>query len=138
MARDIMIVKDVSKPYWKESGTIHFGDVDPTEWESLFFTDLNIRNQGDYTAEKGDSQTYEDYYSKRISQIKEKFPLIVRTKDFYEDASFSKSEINRLIKEILSLKEIVKRKESIDFLNQLLEASEEALKNDAGIIIVAD
>jgi hypothetical protein len=138
MALEIMIVGDVSKPYWENEKLLRFGEIDPHEWESLFFIDLGVMDLTEYSAKTGGIQSYEDYYSERISQLQKKFPLLVRIKDYYQDAFFSPDEIDGLRREIASLRDIVKQQESINFLNQLWEVSDVALKNNAGVQLAAD
>lgn len=138
MSLEIIITKNESKSYWEDEEAEYFVDINPNEWECLFFKEFNVLNYLEYTAEKRDPKTYRAYYLVQISLLKAKFPLILRIKDYYEDAFFSKSEINGLIQEILSLKPVVKRKESRRFLDQLQLASEKALKNNAGMKLVAD
>lgn len=138
MPLDIIIVEDVSKPYWENEKAFHFGEIDPREWGSLFFTDFDVMDYGEYSARAGAIQSYENYYSNRMSQLKEKSPMIIRIKNYYEDAFFSRDEIEVLRREILSLKNIVKRQESMNLLDQLLEATEIASKNDAGLQLEAD
>ena len=131
-----MIVKNVSKPYWEDPETFLFGEIDPVEWESFFFNDLDIKRYTEYNQE--DSETYEEYYLRRISSFEKKYPLIIRIRDYYEDALFSKQEVSGLINEILSLQNVVEGKQSVGFLNQLLAASEKAISRDSGIKLVAD
>jgi len=136
MALEIMIVKNASKPYWEDPDAFLFGEIDPVEWESFFFNDLDIKRYTEYNRE--DSETYEEYYASRISSLEKKFPLITRIRDYYEDAFFSKQEVSGLINEILSLQNVVEGKQSVNFLNQLLAAGEKAIRHDSGITLVAD
>jgi hypothetical protein len=138
MPLEIMIIKDVSKPYWENPEVIRFGDISPLDWESLFFKDFEIKSYLEDAPEARDQRAYRDYYSKKISFLNERFPLIVRIKDYYEDALYSKYEIKELIREILSLEDIAKSQGSIRFLHQLLKACEMAVNNDAGIVLAAD
>lgn len=138
MALDIMIVKDVSKPYWEKDDAFLFGEVEPSELTSLFFTDFDVMNCDEYAKKIGEIKSYDDYYSERISQLQKKYPLLVRIKDYYEDAFFSPGEIEGLRREILSLKNTVTQQKSINLLDQLLEACEIASKNDAGLELLAD
>lgn len=138
MAREIIIVKDTSKPYWEQDGTFTLGGVNPAEFGSLFNKEFDIKSIFEYIAEGGDRQTYQNYYSKQICLVEEKFPLIARAKDYYEDARFSKDEIVGLIKELLSLKKIVRFEKSKRYLDQMLATSEIALSNDSGMQIIAD
>ena len=138
MSLEIILVTREDVPYWEDSRAVHFGDIDPYEWESLLFKDSNIMTYFEFTAEDRDGETYDDYYSNLISEMEAKFPLIVRVKDYYKDAVFLNSELSGLIQEIESLKKVVRYKESRDFLDQLLGASKAALNSNAGIRLVAD
>ena len=138
MALRIYIVKDVSIPYWEQEGTIRLGGVNPIEWGCLLWKEFNRKNVFEYTSEGGDRQAYDDYYSKQILLLREKYPLIVRINDYYEDAFYSKDEIEGFIDEISALKEVVKHDESIRLLDQLMKACELALQNNAGIVFFAD
>jgi len=138
MALDIILVKNESVPHWEDEESVHFGSIDPYEWESLFFTDFSIETYFEFAKENEDLQRYDTYYSEKIDSLQKKFPMITRIKDYYQDASFSAKEIEELTQEILLLKTIVKRQKSKNLLKQLLGACEIALKNGAGLTLVAD
>src|SRR5687768_1808762 len=99
MALEIVIVKGDFEPYWEDPEAMHLGYVNPVEWESFFFKDLGIKRYTEYV--ESDLQSYDDYYSTKISMLEMDFPLISRVKDYYEDAFFSAKEIPGFIQEVL-------------------------------------
>jgi hypothetical protein len=138
MAFDIVIVEDDLSPDWGGKGCVRWGEVDPYEWESLFFNDFEIMTYWEFSEKKGNLQNYDDYFSGQIALLAEKYPMITRIKDFYQDAVFFKDEIEHLLQEVESLKSTVKYGESKLFLDQFSRASKLALEKNAGIRLLAD
>lgn len=138
MALDIIIVSDESKPYWEDSKALRFGDVDPTEWESLMFKEFNIMTYFEYLAKGVNPQTYLDYYAEQISLLEGRYPMISRIKSYYEHASFSEDEVQKLKIEMESLKTAASREKSKRLLCQLIKACDLAIRNNCGISLIAD
>jgi hypothetical protein len=137
MALDIYIVGE-EFPNWEGKSSFFFADVDPYEWESLFFKDLGIKTYLELVETGATPESYEKYISKQYVKLQEDFPMISRIKEYYDDAFFSKDDIKKLIQEINLLERFVKYQPSKNFLSQLSNACEAAQKNSAGIILIAD
>ena len=114
------------------------GDIDPSAWENLFFKELNIRTIFDYIAEGEDPKTYEDYYSDRVAELKSKYPLMSRLKDYYEDAFYGAHELQELADEMSALKKIAVDQKSLSLLDQLATVVSEAINTNSNIMIIAD
>lgn len=138
MALAIILGSRDDVPHWEDAEAVMFGLVDSLSWEQLFFKDLDVQTFLEYCAEGKLADRYNDYYADRISQIASKYPLIVRAKDYYRDAFFSAYEIPELVKELAGLKAEAHESQSVDFINQMLEASTVALDKGASIRLSAD
>lgn len=138
MALAIILENHEGVPYWEDPEAILFGLVDSLGWEVLFFKDMEILTFLEYCAQGNSANRYGAYYADRISRIASKYPLIVRAKDYYRDAFFSREEIPALVKELESLRSLVGESQSAIFVNQLLEASNLALTTGAGLRLSAD
>ncbi len=137
MALDIVFVKDNSSPYWANAGVMD-GEIDPVEWETLFFKDFEIKTRFDHLEESGDGESYDEYYSNRITQLEKRFPLLSRMKDYYEDAFFSANELVALSSEIQAARSLAKSDRAFGLLNKLQGAVDIASRNGLGISLIAD
>ena len=138
MALAIILVTSGSVPHWEDPNSLLLGLVDSKGWESLFFGEMETLTYFEYTNQGNTASTYEEYYADRIAEIGSQYPLLVRAKDYYQDAFFSEHEIVGLAHEIKTLRRSVKNKEAQVYLDQLLKACETALINTAAIQLSAD
>ena len=138
MSLEIILVTREDVPYWEDNEAANLGEIDPTAWECLLFKDLNIMTFAEFKEADHDPNTYANYYSDRIRCLVTKYPLVLRIKDYYQDAFFPAGDLKDLAHEIQSLGEIVNSEKSRALLNQLLSAVDAGLKTNAGIRLVAD
>ena len=137
MALEIYIVGK-GFPNWEDESSIHFGNVDALELESLFFADLGLKGYLEFVEAGGEDESYGEYVSEQYAKLEESFPMTSRVKEYYMDAFFSKDDISELMQEIKSLKNSVRHQLSKNFLSQLSSACETAQKNNAGMVLIAD
>ncbi|KXK07464.1 MAG: hypothetical protein UZ17_ACD001000004 [Acidobacteria bacterium OLB17] len=138
MGLDIILVKDVTVPYWEQEHTLCLGEVDGEGRESLFSIEFGIKSILEYSASETGTRSYNEYLQESISSLRRVFPMIVRLWDYYEDAVYPKEDICPLRDEILSLLTVIKYERSKRFLEQLLDATAQARDHDAGLIFIAD
>jgi hypothetical protein len=122
MPREIIIISDPTSFYWEDENAFVCCEVTALEWESLFYVDLDLESLND----------------KQMDRLSADFPLIFRTDDFYRDAVFERDEVISLVEEIHRLALSLQYEDSRRYLAQLEKACELALKNKAGIQIIAD
>jgi len=138
MSHEIIIVKDLTKPYWENKDAIYFGSINDSQWESLFFEEFGFKTYLTHTSQGGTSESYDEYFTQQVSFLYKKYPLIARFLDFYESAAFTTNEIEGLIGEIETLRPTVMFENAGKLLDQLLGASEIARKSGAGFLTSPD
>jgi hypothetical protein len=138
MSLEIILTSNTSVPYWEDARAIRIGAVDPYGWESLFFKDFGVKSFTKYASEGENAEAYVVYYSRRMSSLEKHYPLVLRMRDYYEDAFFENSEMESLLSELHSLRQSVTREESNRFLDQISKACELAIQDRASLQLIAD
>lgn len=135
---DIFVVRDVETFRGATDGVNrHVGVFTGADWEALFYDVLNGPEWGEYA---GDGSFDEHFERQRVKfqQSIPDFPMLGRIFNMYEDVIYGPTDVKRLRDECLTTQASTTNTHTLEALNKLIHASDEALKVGLGLYLAAD
>lgn len=139
-ALDICVKKDPAAKWDDENGDHYTGmQIGFEEWEDLFYGVLKVPQPERYI--EGELFIRFDERQKRLFKedvAKKGYEMLARIWDIYQDAEFAPAELKRLLDECLKLEKITESLPAHSALEMLIIGCREALKSEAGLVLVSD
>lgn len=135
----IAIMKNPSGSWNLSQGDHHLNlDIEPDEWEELFFHVLNAQWE-----ERIEGEDTVEYYKRQEQIFKQNlktigYEMLGRIWDIYRDAEYLPSEIGKLRAECTKLQRKTKNIAALSALNKLIFACNKAQKTGSGLRLLSD